>query len=491
MKGQTSSDTWTEGQSMSASLTRTSPSTLTITWTIPGGKANIYNGALVLLSTTAMNPSNYPLDGQAYNPSSNWAAPNDTIGSAHVVGAFYNDKTTVSVDVVGLDANTVYFGSVHLITNVNTYYNPGIKTYPEDVVTDAYSAAIDQEYGPPTNPTLGQIYFDINTQFLYRWDGATWVQVLQKTIPVGGTNPVAGDFVGDLFYNEFTKTLLTWNGTIWTSAETLPRGPMYNRKGVGTDGSSDERLDLIDTLKRQMGYPVVCVELDDAQWNIAVNNAIQEARRRLDNAYYPAYVSMTVKSEQQRYYLNDPSVGTDKIVDVLKIHRMNLMALGQLQDGGIYAQQFLSQFFQPGGQVDILSVHLINTLAEDFTTIFAGNFTFTWRETTREMLLLRRVFRDEVVLLECAMEKTEQELLSDRWTVQWIQQWAEAEAMLMLARIRGKYASLPGPGGALSLNAGDLQTAADALQLDCLRQIQDMEVGNGTNNFVNYAFLIG
>jgi hypothetical protein len=63
--------------------------------------------------------------------------------------------------------------------------------------------------------------------------------------------------------------------------------------------------------------------------------------------------------------------------------------------------------------------------------------------------------------------------------------------MFMLAHIRGKFASLPGPGGGLSLNADSLMSEGQRLQDDCLRQIRDYEVGqNGPDNFYS-PFLIG
>ena len=134
---------------------------------------------------------------------------------------------------------------------------------------------------------------------------------------------------------------------------------------------------------------------------------------------------------------------------------------------------------------------MIHQYSELFQYIFAGDINFNWRESTRQLTLLRKMFKSEHALVEVSMEKTEQELLSDRWLVQWIQQWAEAEAMLMQGRIRSKYPSLPGPGGGLSLNGSDLISEAQMLQTECLRQIMDMEIGNDGLEFGNHSFCIG
>jgi hypothetical protein len=200
---------------------------------------------------------------------------------------------------------------------------------------------------------------------------------------------------------------------------------------------------------------------------------------------------MTIMKSQDVYYLNDPSTGTDKIVDVQKIHRLNMLGLVNFTPDNIYAQQFLNQFYAPGVGYDLVSIHLIHALSETYTQLFAGDVAYNWREAARELKIYRRFATNEKVLVECSCEKLEQELLVDRWAQQWIQQWAEAELMLILAQIRGKFATLPGPGGGLSLNADTLITQAQQYQEDCLRQIRDFEVGqNGSDNF--YApFVIG
>ena len=200
---------------------------------------------------------------------------------------------------------------------------------------------------------------------------------------------------------------------------------------------------------------------------------------------------MQIQKYQDIYYLNDPSFGTDKIVDVLKIHRLNMMGLVNFAPDNIYAQQFLNHFYAPGVSYDLVSIHLISQMSEIYSMLFAGEVAFNWRESTREMKIYKKFGAPEKVLIETSCEKTEQELLVDRWTQQWVQQWAEAEAMMMLAHIRGKFASLPGPGGGLQLNAESLRMEGQRLQEDCLRQVMDFEVGqNGPDNFF-LPFTIG
>jgi hypothetical protein len=160
-------------------------------------------------------------------------------------------------------------------------------------------------------------------------------------------------------------------------------------------------------------------------------------------------------------------------------------------ENGLYAQAFFNQLFQTQN-VDLLSIHLMAQLSETFEKIFAGNLVFTWDEASRQLMILRRINTDEErVVLEVVMERTEQELLLDRWAKQWLQGWAMSELMEMLGMIRTKYGNLPGPNGGITMNGDVLLSMATEQQNELLRQITDFEVGNGGTQFGNCSVLIG
>jgi len=423
----------------------------------------------------------------------------DKIGNAQVVGAFYNDVETTSLNITGLIPGVPYFFSAHVVSNVITYYTPGVTSYPISEATPGYASDMNKSNGPPLNPTLGQVYFDIDQKLVFVWDSNEWVPTSPSNVLTNNFDPIPGQaglpvgypVLGDFFYNTTERKLKCWDGNYWNPVETDSGVPMYNKQGVGTDNTSGARTSMINTLKKMFGWPVVCVELIDEHFNISIDNALQELRHRTDSAYSKQYFFVQIQQFQDVYYLNDASAGTDKIVDVLKIHRLNMLGLVNFAPDNIYAQQFLNQFYAPGVSYDLVSVHLIAAMSETFSLLFAGEVAFNWREATREMRIYKKFGTPEKVLVEASCEKTEQELLTDRWVAQWIQQWAEAEAMMILAHIRGKYATLPGPGGGLTMNAETLHAEAQRLQEDCLRQIMDFEIGqNGPDNFY-LPFMIG
>ena len=479
-----------EGRGLQPVLTRLSATSVKISWT-PPATPQVYNGALVLASLLPLNPSNIPTDTVRYTASTVWGSPINQIGQAHVVGALYDDVTTKEVVITGLPANEAVYAAIHLATNVYTYFQEGLHTYPDDGSSIAFAGQVPNSYEPPSSPVTGQVYFDPAQQTIFVWDGSAWLPSTEHTTVTGEVDPVAPwdglpagyPAVGAFFYNTKTRVLKTWTGTAWLASESTAGQPMYSVVGIGTTGEITARANVKNILKHQLGYPVVCVELTEEHFEIAINNALQELRRRTDSAYYKQFFFLQILKGQDKYYLNDPTKGLDGIVDVVKIHRLNMVGLTTLGPNSIYAQQFLTQFYTPNG-FDLVAVHLMHALAETYSQIFAGEIQFNWRESIRELSIYRRFFSNEKVLVECSMERPEQELLVDRWTQQWLQQWAEAELMFMLARIRGKYGNLPGPGGSLTLDADSLMSEGARLQDDCLRQIKDYEVGQfGPDNF--------
>ena len=345
--------------------------------------------------------------------------------------------------------------------------------------------------------SLGQ-WFNITPGMVEVLIGGVWTPIATPT----STNIYAPQdppvpMVGDFFYNTSTKDLLVWTGADWTKADTAQPGvPSTDKTAVGTDGTAAARVQLMTEVKARMGYPAVCVELNDTNFDVAINNAIATFRQLSDSAYAHRHVSYTLiggpTGGQNVYYLNDPRDKTDRIVNVVKIHRINQLGISSLSaESGLYAQAFFNQLYQ-GSNVDVLSIHLMNQLSETYEKIFAGNIMFTWDEASRELIILRRLLQaQERVVLEVVMEREEQELINDRWTKMWIQDWTYADCLEQLGLIRSKYGTLPGANGGITLNGDSLLAMASEKKTELRRQINDFEVGNGGLAVGNAAFLIG
>lgn len=392
---------------------------------------------------------------------------------------------------------------------------------------------IDSTLDPSLLPT-GTFWYDTTSVQLKQWNGSTWVALTYSTIPLTPTK-------GALWFDTTTTTLREWNGTSWiispglattelnsdgnllftstssgsTSFITLVDGvlfssltpigtildptpgsdginpvPMYQQHGVGDDGTTDERRELMDSIRAQLGYPVVDVELTKYQLDTAVTSGIEALRKRSSSAYKRAFFFMDVRRGQQSYLLTNKTVGFNKIVTVMGLYRMTSAFLSTAYGNGVFGQVVLQQLYTMG-TFDLLSYHLVAQYIEQLEDLFASRLMFQWNEHTRKLDILQSFSQTEKILVDATIERTEQELLTDRWTKTWIEKFALATARLMLGEIRGKYASLPGAGGGVALNASDLMSRADADILELLDQVDNYIVNNVEEYGMGTTFILG
>lgn len=397
-------------------------------------------------------------------------------------------------------------------------------------------------FSDPTVPTIGTFWFSLTDSSLYSWNGISWVAIVYVTtrfkpqvgscwydsvnnipkqwngvawIETTGLAKVELNCNGYLVFTDlmfsgsesyiavdgrvvnksypgYTGTPVSVSGTIWMAladvtvrfANPTPGDdgddgtPMYEKLGVGTDGSIEERLSIAKDIRYSLGYPNVDVELTQEQLDLCITRALEELRARSSAPYKRSFFFLAVGDNVQRYKLNARSQNFDKIVSVLGVYRTTSSFLSSAHGSGVYGQIVLQHLYHMG-TFDLLSYHMISDYVKNMEQLFAAKVTFTWNEQTRELYLHKRFpFREKYVLIEASIERTEQDLLVDRNTKPWLRRFATAQARLMLAESRGKFATLAGPNGGTSLNASDLRMAAQEEMQQCYDDIENYLIEN-------------
>lgn len=375
----------------------------------------------------------------------------------------------------------------------------------------------------PVTPTVGDYWFDDSTSALYQYNGVSYVAVTYTTSPI---TPA----LGFEYFNTTESVLKQWNGYGWVNvdpmfsvtlndktislesklanscarvavkdftvstlfagmepiaepfkdvigADGLEAVPSYAQQDVGNDGSSDERREIADSIRHQLGYPTVDVELTKQQFDYAIDGAIESLRKRSGMAYKRGFYFMDIEPNQQIYTMTDKKRGFNKIVSVMKMHRVKSAFLANSEGSGLYGQIALQQMYQMGS-FDLISYHLVAQYTETMNQMFAADLTFNWNEDSRQLMIFKRFHKSERVLMEVVVERTEQNMIKDRFLKGWIEKYASAQCRIMLSEVRGKYAALPGAGGGVSLNAQDLSARADADLQDLYMQLEEYVVDN-------------
>lgn len=379
-----------------------------------------------------------------------------------------------------------------------------------------------------TTLTVGQFWFDTVSETLQMWNGTDWVPLMFSPTSVAPA-------IDTLWYDMYD--MRKWNGSDWIDTKpkaiaelidgnikfssttlgskskffiyeyddnnnpntftfTSPIGqfekhvigtdhvstvPLYKQVGVGTDGTQDERRAIANNLLMYLGYPSIQIELDKAQVDLCLDMALTSFRKMSSSAYERAVFFLDLEPNKQQYFLTDGTVGLNKIVDIQAVYRRNSSFMSASAGNGIYAQQFLQWLYAPSAQMDLTSYHIISQYIETMEILFAVRLVHRFNERSRRLDFYQNIGVPERVLVDCTIERTEQELFTDRMTSKWILNWACAEACHMLANIRGKYSTVPGAGGSVTMNASDMQARADALFERCHFEI-DNYIANEPEN---------
>jgi len=273
-------------------------------------------------------------------------------------------------------------------------------------------------------------------------------------------------------------------------ADGLSGQPSWEEIGVGTDGTPDERREMMDSIRSQLGYPVVEVELTQHQLDTAVNKALRVFREKSSSAYKRGFFFLDIEPQQQNYLLTNKRIGYNRINNVTSAHRFTSAFLSTAHGGGVYGQVVLQHLYNMG-TYDLTSYHLVSQYIEQLEILFATRLVFSWNKNSRTLGFHQSFTRKERVLLDCSVERTEQDLLTDNITRPWIEQWALAESMIILAQIRGKYATLPGAGGSVTLNASDLLSSAESYKESLLTELEDNVAQEPEDYGVASTFIIG
>jgi hypothetical protein len=369
----------------------------------------------------------------------------------------------------------------------------------------------------PLVPPTGTFWFNSTNQGLSQWNGVAWVSLTYSSTPLTPST-------GSLWYNTTTSMLMTWDGYAWVPATPIATveldcngnllftdthigstsyvginsdsslllalattftvhnskpgvdgvsdEPSYTEIGIGTDGTDSVRNAIVNDIRYELGYPVVDVELTKEQMDYAVSRALSELRQRSGLAYKRGFFFMGIKANEQRYNLTNKISGMNKIVDILGIYRLTSSFLSSAHGAGVYGQIVLQHMYNMG-TFDLLSYHIMADYTKLMEMLFAARLTFNWNEQKREVWIHNRfALSEKMVCIEATEERTEQDLMTDRYSKAWIRRYATGVCRIMLSEIRGKFSTLPGASGSVTLNAGELRQTGQADIDGCIADIE-------------------
>lgn len=243
------------------------------------------------------------------------------------------------------------------------------------------------------------------------------------------------------------------------------------------------RQKLLDEVYLQLGGNMIKVELTPEHFNLAFDLALDRYRQRSVNAVEERIAFLDVQAGQSSYYL------PKDVIEVREIYRRGVPGLS---GGGVYfdpfAASFANQFTMMGtGDAGNLVTFELYSEFQNLVGIMFGQYVvFFWHSAEHRLDLMRDFESSETLGLWIYNYRPEEMLLADTYARPWLRDMTIAQCQLMLANIRGKFASLPGPGGGISMNSSTLEATANAT-IDRLEK----EVATQYDGHIAYGFLKG
>jgi len=220
---------------------------------------------------------------------------------------------------------------------------------------------------------------------------------------------------------------------------------------------SNIRNKLIKEVRLLLGDGMIDIELDPEHYDLAVDLAISKIRQRSENAVEEDFYALQLVEDVDEYTL--PS----EIVEVRQIWNRSF---GHGISGGVDMDPFElayanSYFFMNNHIGGIATYDFFAQYRESLNRVAATDIGFNFRPGTSKLKLMRRMRADTIVLLHVFLERSEDELLDDIYLKSWARDYTKAQCKKMIGEARSKFSSLPGGGGAVTLNGIEMKQEAD------------------------------
>lgn len=248
------------------------------------------------------------------------------------------------------------------------------------------------------------------------------------------------------------------------------------------DDRNKVKNEVINQVKLMLGDGMIDLELDPEHYDLAIDIALSKVRQRSENAVEEDFYTLQLKEDVSEYTL------PDEIVEVRQIWNRSF---GHGISGGVDMDPFElayanSYFFMNNHIGGIATYDFFAQYRESLNRVAATDIGFIFNPKTSKIKLMRRMRADELVLLHVFLERPDDHLLEDRYLKSWVRDYTKAQCKKMIGEARSKFSSLPGGGGAVSLNGIEMKSEAEA-EIEKL----ELELTNYLDGSAPLGFTIG
>lgn len=242
------------------------------------------------------------------------------------------------------------------------------------------------------------------------------------------------------------------------------------------------RENLKQNIMTRLGDGMIDVELTDEQLENCINLALKKLKQRSDAFVEESLVLLTLKKNQKEYIL------PEEIIEIQQIYRRGYChSFGSTSGTNMdpFAVSSLTNVYMLGsmnGRTQLCTpstFELYHNYMKTWGKMMGMYMNYTFNTNTHKLILAENPCGDdEIILLHSYIDKPEYEIIQDRYAGLWVENWAFAESMELLGRIRDRFKSLSGPlGSGISQDGSDLKNDAKALKEELTKELNNFVCG--------------
>jgi len=208
--------------------------------------------------------------------------------------------------------------------------------------------------------------------------------------------------------------------------------------------------ELVTKIKQSLGWPTIDVELEESHYDWAIDRAIEKYHR---HAYGTAVVT--------DWYILSVSAGVSAYTAPENITSVLQYQLGTDYLAGNASELFTfeNMMWNVGalnvwnwGNFGLVSYHLALSNIDLIRQMIPSQYTIRYNSQENAVYVNPPPSSQTTLWLKTYVTVPPSALYEDDW----VYEWGRAECKEVLGLIRGKFTSLPGPGGNINLNGQQL-----------------------------------
>ena len=242
---------------------------------------------------------------------------------------------------------------------------------------------------------------------------------------------------------------------------------------------TEVRQNMVNSILTRLGSGMIDVELTNEQLQKCIDLAEAKLIQRGDAYVEESLVLLTLKKNQKEYIL------PDEIIEIQQIYRRGYgRAFGSTggQNMDPFAMAWTNVYMagaingvRTGG---LVTYELHNNYLKTAGKMFGMYMNYSFNPNTHKLVIAENPRSDdEIILLHSYVDRAEYEVLQDRFASLWIENWALAEAMEILGRIRSRFGNLPGPNGSVSQDGDALKQESKAMKEELTKELNNFVPG--------------